>query len=408
MDLEQQIRRAIGTEANRRVAAVGDVESMLDRVRSGARRRRRNRAIGGTVAVLAVVSGAVGIVQTGDLLSSHDVQVADTPRTSGSHGTSTATSTAQATAGSLSGLQVLSMTATDPRTFWVLGSSGCARPRCLTIEGTSNGGAGFTRLATPPSRVGPPTTSTTVSGLRFASGGTDGWAFGGALWATHNGGASWVPVELGAPDDRVVELEVWRTTAYAVLAHGDRTVDLFSASVGSDNWKPVRTSLWLTDAAGGLAVSDSLVAFLAHHGDRTVLASGTTAGWTEQHIPCPLGAPNISANKDSLWLLCSSPDPRAYTSPDAGATWSRVAITLGSADVIAARGPDRAVVASSREVEVLAGGSGQVAYLPSSTAAYAVYTGFTDDKTGYLVLNDGSLLRTSNSGLEWKPVRLPQ
>jgi hypothetical protein len=56
---------------------------------------------------------------------------------------------------------------------------------------------------------------------------------------------------------------------------------------------------------------------------------------------------------------------------------------------------------------MLDGGSGQVANLPSSAAAYAVYAGFTDEKTGYLILNDGSLLRTSTGGLQWVPVRLP-
>lgn len=408
MDLEQQLRQHIRADANRQAGAVGDVESMLGRVKTGARRRQRRRAIGGTVAALAVVSGAAVIAQPGDLLPSHSVQVAGTPSTSASRGTPTATSSAQGTTGSLSGLKVLSVTAIDPQTFWVLGSSGCSQPRCLTIAGTSDGGGGFTRLNSPESAVGLPATGSSVSGLRFASGGTDGWAFGGGLWATHNGGVGWAPVEFGAPRDQVVELEVWRTTAYAVLTHGDRTIDLLRAPIDSDHWTPVRTGLSLTDAAGGLAVSDNLVAFLARHGNRTVLASEVAGIWTAQDIPCPRGAPTISANRDSLWLLCSGSAPRAFTSADAGATWQPVAVTLGSADVIAARGPDRAVVASAHEVEVLDGHSVQVASLPSNAGAYAVYTGFTDDKTGYLILNDGSLLRTSTSGLDWEPVRLPQ
>jgi photosystem II stability/assembly factor-like uncharacterized protein len=254
--------------------------------------------------------------------------------------------------------------------------------------------------------VGFPTTSNTVSGLRFAFGGADGWAFGGALWATHDGGASWWPIELGAPDDQVVALEVWRTTAYALLAHADESVVLLRASVGSDNWTPVRTGLSLTDVAGGLAVSDNFVAFLARDGDQTVMASGAAGGWTEQGIPCPHGAPTISANRDSLWLLCSGSNPHAYTSPDEGATWKPVELRLGWADVIAARGADQAAVALSYAVDVLERDSQHVVSLPSF-AAYAVYMGFTDDSTGYLVLNDGSLLRTSTSGLEWHPVRLP-
>lgn len=407
MDLEGQLRHSIRADAHRPAGEVGDVESMLGRVKTGARRRQRHRAIGGTVAVLAVVSGAAVIAQPGDLFPSHNVQVAGTPSTSASHGTPTSTSSTQGITGSLSRLQVLSVTATDPQTFWVLGSSGCGRPRCLTIDGTSDGGAGFTRLNAPSSEVGLPATGSTVSALRFASGGTNGWAFGGSLWATHDGGVGWAPVEFGAPRDRVVELEAWRTTAYAVLTHGDGTSQLLRAPIDSDHWTPVATGLSLNDAAGGLAVSDTFVAFLARQGHREVLASDVAGVWTAQHIPCPRGAPTISANRDSLWLLCSGSDPHAYTSPDGGATWQPVAVTLSSADVVAARGPDRALVASAHEVEVLDGGSGQVANLPSSAAAYAVYAGFTDDQTGYLILNDGSLLRTSNSGLAWAPVRLP-
>jgi hypothetical protein len=136
------------------------------------------------------------------------------------------------------------------------------------------------------------------------------------------------------------------------------------------------------------------------------LASGAGGGWTAQDIPCPHGAPTISANKDSLWLLCSGSDPHAYTSLDTGATWNQVGLRLSWADVIAARGPDQAAVASSYAVDVLEDGSQRVVSLPSF-AAYAVYMGFTNDSTGYLVLNDGSLLRTSTSGLEWRRVSLP-
>jgi hypothetical protein len=404
MDFERELRHVIRTEANRPIGSVGDVDSLLDRVRTAAQRRRRNRAVGSTVAVLAFLGAATAISLPHSWSPSEHDQAAATSKTSRAAGANSAPGTTKAEA-SLSGLQVLSVTATDSQTFWVLGKSGCGGSHCSVVEGTTNGGAGFTPLAAPPTRVGYPITSGTVNGLRFAYGGTDGWAFGGALWATHNGATSWAPVRVGEPGDHVVELEVWRTNAYAVLAHRDESVDLLRTTVGSDNWKPVRTGLSLTDAAGGLAVSDNFVVLLARDRDKTVLASGVAGAWAEQDVPCPDGSPTISANKDSLWLLCAGSDPRAYTSSDAGATWNPVKLTLSWADVIAARGPDQAAVASSYQVEMLEGNSDRVVEVPSF-AAYAVYMGFTDDKTGYLVLNDGSLLRTSTSGLQWSPVRL--
>jgi hypothetical protein len=51
--------------------------------------------------------------------------------------------------------------------------------------------------------------------IRFGTA-RDGWVFGGGLWSTHDGGASWRPVDLGGLE--VLDLAADRDRAYAVVA----------------------------------------------------------------------------------------------------------------------------------------------------------------------------------------------
>jgi hypothetical protein len=101
-----------------------DTEGVLSRVHAGAGRRRRSRmAFGARVAGLAVVTGVAWAVQPTDL--AHGGTRAAGPSTSlPASGGTTAATTAPTPA-----VAVLSVTASSPDTFWVLGSTGCPRDR---------------------------------------------------------------------------------------------------------------------------------------------------------------------------------------------------------------------------------------------------------------------------------------
>jgi photosystem II stability/assembly factor-like uncharacterized protein len=384
-----------------------DIDGVLSRVHAGAGRRRRSRMAFGAVAVLAVVTGVAWAVQPTDL--AHGGTQAAGPSTSlPASGGTTAPTTAPTPA-----VAVLSVTASSPDTFWVLGSTGCPRTDCATIQRTDTAGRTFTPLAVPSgAMVTRSATTGSISNLRFDHDGVDGWAYGGGLWSTHDAGQSWQPVGFQGfrRADQIVALEVWASSAYALLRHPDGTVDLLRSDVADDNWRAVDTGLRISDAAGGMALSDGIVTFLADAGAGGIsLVSGVNGRWAARALPkaCSARTPRISATFDSLWLLCAGTSPTAYSSVDAGATWTRAAAPLPAADVIAACDAGHAVVASSTEVTTISpAGRVQTVPVDSHGATRPLYAGFTDTETGYVVFDNGYLLRTDAGGASWSQVDL--
>ena len=379
-----------------------DTEGVLGRVHAGAGRRRRSRMAFGAVAVLTVVTGVAWAVQPTDLAHG-GTHVAGPSTSLPASGGTTATTTAPTPA-----VAVLSVTANSPDTFWVLGTTGCPATHCATIQRTDTAGRTFTPLTVPSgATVTRSATTGSISNLRFDHDGVDGWAYGGSLWSTHDAGQSWQPVALHRAD-QIVALEVWASSAYALLRHPDGTVDLLRSGVADDSWRVVDTGLRTSDAAGGMALSDGIVTFLADAGSGgTSLVSGVNGHWADWALPKPCSArtPRISATFDSLWLLCGGTSPTAYSSVDAGATWTRAAGRLPAANVIAARDAGHAVVASSTEVSAISpDGRVQAVPVDSHGATSPVYAGFTDPDTGYVVFDNGYLLRTDAGGASWSQV----
>lgn len=94
----------------------------------------------------------------------------------------------------------------------VLGQAPCQGRTCIAMAGTATYGNGrWTRVGAPP--AGP----SSVSQVRFADA-ENGWAFGPALWATHNGGASWA--RISGVTGRVADLATIDGRVLAVAATG--------------------------------------------------------------------------------------------------------------------------------------------------------------------------------------------
>ena len=85
----------------------------------------------------------------------------------------------------------------------------------------------FTRIPAPP--------TTQVSNLRFADG-SNGYAFGQQLWSTHNGGASWTQLHLGAS---IGDLAIADGYAYAI-AFRNGHAKLMRSAVGADAWSALK------------------------------------------------------------------------------------------------------------------------------------------------------------------------
>ena len=91
--------------------------------------------------------------------------------------------------------------------------SSCGGP-CTAVAGTHDYGVGWTAIGAPP--AAPPNGSSGVSQIRFL-GLHNGWAFGPALYATHDGGHTWTAIT--GLRGRVIDLATVGHRAFAVVAH---------------------------------------------------------------------------------------------------------------------------------------------------------------------------------------------
>src|SRR5258708_39942722 len=90
-------------------------------------------------------------------------------------------------------------------TGWVIGQAGapgqaCATNYCTSVARTDDAGKTWYGVHAPV--TGPPSGASGVGQIRFLNG-SDGWAFGPGLFATHDGGRTWARVPTGgypAPD----------------------------------------------------------------------------------------------------------------------------------------------------------------------------------------------------------------
>jgi hypothetical protein len=87
--------------------------------------------------------------------------------------------------------QVVSASFVSADRGFVLGTTGCRQASCTVLLATNDGGRTWERTTAPPApvRTGAPT-GDGIRTIRFANE-RDGWAFGGGLFSTHDGGRSW-------------------------------------------------------------------------------------------------------------------------------------------------------------------------------------------------------------------------
>ena len=126
---------------------------------------------------------------------------------------------------------------------FVLGTAGCTHAPCRSaIAAASDGGQAWVPLPAPPAPLGPGS-RLAVTRLAFADA-SDGWAYGPALWSTHDGGATWGKVGTGGA---VLDLAASGGFAYALVeswkAWGEgeagAKAKLERTPVGSDAWHPL-------------------------------------------------------------------------------------------------------------------------------------------------------------------------
>ena len=446
-ELEDDLRRAL-QDPRRALAAVGDP---VPAVLQGVRRRRRARVVvaASFVAVAAVALGAVGLSNARNSdRSSGLVSVA--PSTSASPSaaagpspqpSASPSSAPSATSGPVRPVPVgftaadLSFVSADRG--WSLGTAPCSTPPCTSLLRTSDGGRHWSGGPAPVAPLLGEKICTDerqcVRSVRFADT-RHGYAFGGALLTTDDGGETWNR----QPGPYVDALEPSGGDVLRVVHRTDGcppgcTYSVQRAAVGSSRWATVTTPTLAGNGALLLRHGTAIYLLLFKNpaggaGDahpQVVVSRDGGATWTEQKDPCGPSAPNSLDERDatyaatapdgSLAVLCTQRGAGAKSSvvvsADQGRTFGAPR-ELPAADrvlAVAASSASRLVVSAVRgsTFELLLSEDGgatwrAVASAPGGLAGRGVFLGFTTTRNGTATQPDGTRVwRTTDAGVTW-------
>jgi hypothetical protein len=353
--------------------------------------------------------------------------------------------------------QPSSVTFVSPQSAWVIGQAGtpgtCANANpdvCTSIARTDN--AGTTWQGGPAPDTTGPNGPTGVSGIRFLNG-TDGWAFGPELWATHDGGqsGSWTQVNTGGA--RVTDLEASGGQAYALFATcstpknasspgfaADCTsYTLKTAAAGSDDWAAVGPAT--SGLASGGSATSAVLELTGSNGyllapDGTLYSGPIGGSWTSVGTaPCrPGSAPQANGlpgaaqlalvDSTNLAIACNGTSagspPSVYTSGDSGANWTQQPAAawsdisdlsgFGVTTSLAAAPNGTLTLATTAGIYVLADGderwqASDATGRQAPSGGFS-YVGLTTDEQGVALPADTSLHEiwmTFDGGQTWSP-----
>jgi photosystem II stability/assembly factor-like uncharacterized protein len=281
---------------------------------------------------------------------------------------------------SLKGMVPLSVTFVSDQEGWMLGGLGCDARSCNEVVlKTTDYGHDWDEISrlSIPAPEGQPSgeaavwglgTEMTVNTIRFADG-DNGWMFGSGLYATHDGGRSWKPIDLPG---FVTDVEAWNGRAYAMVADcgtaggwcsGGR---LYRATTDGDQFRPVPGLPRFTDPKGR-----SFSASIVLHGDAAYVVSRTESSatlaassdgrtWVLRDLPCRSlwpGSSDLAAWSETGLVFTCPGQPSGgfqlkpvFESTDGGASWTKLgrAPWSGYAGAIAAASPTSWYLATMR------------------------------------------------------------
>jgi hypothetical protein len=312
---------------------------------------------------------------------------------------------------------------------WVLGTVGGS----LALARTQDGGTTWTSVTPPPTTFLSLAGGSGVDGVRFADQ-QDGWAYGSQLWATHNGGTSWIQITLPGLNSStgavpIQGLEMAAGTVNAVY-FGAGGFDIASSPTGSNAWVVSPTTI----AYGGGPIPEAQLVIQGSAGwvvenDRIAvggarLQSGAWSAWT---APCSTAnGPATLAGSSSLDLIAacdvglyggsSSPTEQAYTSTNGGGAFTALATALPAAcqGIPPLASPTTSVAAAGCGEQIVAtfnsGGSWATVFTGSGNTSIS-HLGFTTPTQGVaievsLTSSTGLLVMTRNGGASWAAVTI--
>jgi photosystem II stability/assembly factor-like uncharacterized protein len=330
--------------------------------------------------------------------------------------------------------QPTSVTAVSAQTMFVIGQAGspghCATQYCTSVARTQDDGGTWEGLPAP--LTGAPDGATGVGQIRFLDG-TNGWAFGPELWATHDGGENWT--QINTHGRRVIDVETVGARAFAIEADCTGTgqayaaqctnFTLYTTPAAGDDWTRLgKTTTNLNgngEDSAALVLTGSQGYLLAPDGTLYSGPVSTTEAWKETgRIPCAVGPAALDGTPTGAVfgalapqdLILSCQTKTIYQSSDGGATWQQTATvpaTSSTATAIASSPAESVILATTRGIEVLPDGSSTwrsatlTATVPGSGFSFI---GMTTRTNGIALPADataGTVWFTTDGGLSWSP-----
>jgi hypothetical protein len=422
----------------------------FERVHRRARRRKVGRTISAAASVAVVVAAAAILPQVaGGLLSGSPTAPskvgARTSATSQPAGTTIqAPRAADTTLGghgpallgagtgpaAAAGFRPTSVTFVTGTLGVVLGQAGsCGTGPCTVMAGTSNHGGSWSKVGAPPAP--PPGAPSGVSQISFL-GPLNGWAYGPALYATHDGGRTWRRFTLRG---RVIDLSAAGNRAFAVIgtncagsgsdyASGCARFVMYSAAARSNRWHAVAGAtgagaaapggLQLTSKHGYLVSSGRLYAGPVMRGAWHRVASAAPAAPPCLVPPSGRGPWLLAPSASTLYLICSSSPAAAsqklalYISRDDGRTWLARGAAPATATSLAVSPRGTLVLAATGKIYFSRDARRwQVATLTGSAPKGGFgFVGMTTGADGVAVPASPALHEifiTSDGGRTWRP-----
>ena len=371
--------------------APAQVDDFLRRVRSGARRKRRRQRVAwtaglGATAVAATVAGVVlSVIPHQAPTQQHQAFLHTTKVPAAVPG------------------RTVSFSASAPDRWWVLSAIRCPEfpTGCAVVSGSAM--PQYVRVGAPAPRHFYDETAHTVGDVRFAVDGMDGWAYGGALWSTHDGGRSWHQVSL--PEGTTVQsVAAYGTRVYALVQHAGGQPGVLTTATANDDWTLLPVPAGLSETGSQLVVARGVPAFAAYDTVRReraiVLSHDGGRIWTVRRSPC--GTATLAATGSSLWATCQADAHGAVYASRDGHSWTRVgAVPLGEGAQLAPRDSGSTLVYLGRRAALLEDSGSHPVDVGLRSGELIRYAGFNDPSHGFVLTSYGRLLASTDGGHTW-------